>query len=635
MSTTDDTSRAGAGETDAPSEAGLTDTGTRTDVGPAADASAAEATPDAADDASETAAEDAATEDDATGDAATEDAAAEDSAEADAKGSKDTAAAGGGNSGILNWIERVGNKVPNPTIMFVYLIGVVALLSAILSLAGVSVTDTVVTPVPKDEFSQINEHLGGTWTIYDSTTGEPAVVPDYIVEDRTFAVRNLLSIEGLRFFFTAFVDNFAGFGVVAVVLIAMAGVGVAEHAGLMGALIRRVVKVAPRPWLAFILIFVGVLSSVATDAGYLILVPLAAAAFVTVGRHPLAGLAAAFAGVGAAFGANLLITPSDSMLTEITNEVLTSAGMEPVDVTHNFYFAIVSTFLLAAVAVAVTKFVTEKRLGTFDPADMAAGDEEEIDHAAEARGLRFTLWALGGFVVLIALLTAPPGAPLRDPETGAIIGTTPFMASLVFIISVAFMVCGIAYGAGARTLRGGNDTVAAIGKTFASLGGLLVMFMMIAQFIALFNWTNLPTVAAVSAAELLQAANVPAVVLLVAFILVILILDFILPGLVPKWVIFAPVFIPIFASLDVAPQTLLAAYRVGDSPVNVLTPLMVYLPFMVTVAQRYRKDAGIGTIIALMIPYALWMLLAWVVLFVVWFLLGIPWGPGAPVQLGG
>ncbi|MCK2035819.1 AbgT family transporter [Microbacterium sp. SSW1-49] len=549
---------------------------------------------------------------------------------------KELSTPGAESKGFLNWIEKVGNKVPDPTIMFVYLIGLIAVLSAILSWVGVSVTDEVVTPVPRDEFSQINEHLGGTWSIYDSVTGEPAEVPDYIVEERTFDVRNLLSVEGVRYFVTSFVDNFAGFGVVAVVLIAMAGVGVAEHAGLMGALIRRVVKVAPRRWLAFILIFVGVLSSVATDAGYLILVPLAAAAFLTVGRNPLAGLAAAFAGVGAAFGANLLITPSDSMLTEITNEVLTSAGMEPIEVTQNFYFGIVSSILLAVVALLVTVFITEKRLGAYDRSELTIADEtEDVDHDAEARGLQFSFWALLGYVALIALLTAPPGAPLRDPETGAIIGTTPFMASLVFIISLAFLVCGLAYGAGARTLRGGSAAVGAIAKTFASLGGLLVMFLMIAQFIALFNWTNLPTVAAVSAAELLQQANVPAIVLLLAFIVVIVILDFILPGLVPKWVIFAPVFIPIFASLDVAPQTLLAAYRVGDSPVNVLTPLMVYLPFMVTVAQRYKKDAGIGTIIALMIPYAMWMLISWVALYVVWFLLGIPWGPGSPVDMVG
>lgn len=549
---------------------------------------------------------------------------------------KSVSASDAESKGFLNWIEKVGNKVPDPTIMFVYLIGLIAVLSAILSWVGVSVTDDVVIPVPKDEFSQVNEQFGGNWEIYDTTTGMPAEVPDYTIEEQTFEVRNLLSIDGIRFFFSSFVDNFAGFGVVAVVLIAMAGVGVAEHAGLMGAMIRRVVKVAPRRWLAFILIFVGVLSSVATDAGYLILVPLAAAAFFTVGRHPLAGLAGAFAGVGAAFGANLLITPSDSMLTEITNEVLTSAGMQPIEVTQNFYFGIVSTFLLTAVALLVTVLVTEKRLGKYDRKDMTIADEaENVDHDAEARGLKFSFWALLGFVAVILVLTLPPGAPLRDPETGDIIGTTPFMASLVFIISLAFLVCGLAYGAGAKTLRGGSAAVGAIAKTFGSLGGLLVMFLMIAQFIALFNWSNLPTVAAISAAELLEQANVPAIVLLLAFIVVIVILDFILPGLVPKWVIFAPVFIPIFASLDVAPQTLLAAYRVGDSPVNVLTPLMVYLPFMVTVAQRYKKEAGIGTIIALMIPYAVWMLLSWTALYVVWFLLGIPWGPGSPVDMVG
>lgn len=538
------------------------------------------------------------------------------------------------NKGLLDRVERIGNAVPSPTIMFLYLILFVAALSAVLSWFDISVTDEVVTPVPRDEFNQINEHLGGTWSIYDSTTGEPAEVPDLIVSEETFAVRNLLSGDGIRFVFSSFVDNFAGFGVVAVTLVAMAGVGVAEVAGLMGALIRKTVRVAPPRLLALILILVGVLSSVATDAGYLILVPLAAIAFKTVGRNPLAGMAAAFAAVGAVFGANLLITPSDSMLTEITNEVLSSAGMATIEVTHNFYFAAVSGLLMAVVVLLVTVFITEKRLGPWDTTSGSYTDpDEQIDHSAEGRGLKFAGWAMLGYVAVIALLTFPPGAPLRDPETGNIIGTTPFMASLIFVISLAFLVCGVAYGAGAGTLSGSEETVGAVAKTFGSLGGLLLMFLMIAQFIAVFNWTNLPTVAAVSAAELLQQASVPAVVLLVAFIFVIVVLDIILPGLVPKWVIFAPVFIPIFAALDVAPQTLLAAYRVGDSPFNVITPLMVYLAFIVTIAQRYKKDAGIGTVIALMLPYSIAVLLSWTGLYVIWFLLGIPWGPGSPVDI--
>ncbi|WP_258066824.1 AbgT family transporter [Arthrobacter sp. GMC3] len=535
---------------------------------------------------------------------------------------------------FLNSIERLGNRIPNPTIMFVYLIALVAVLSAILSWANVKVSDKVMTPVPTQQLQHLNDALGGTLVPFDTATGMPVTLPDYTVSEQTFAVKNLLSGDGLQVFFSSFVDNFAAFSVVAVVLVAMAGVGVAEHAGLMAALIRKIVKVAPRWSLAFILIFVGVLSSVASDAGYLILIPLSAAAFLSVGRHPLAGMAAAFAGVGAIFGVNILITPSDSMITEITNEALGNIGAAPLSVTANFYFSIVSSIVLTLVAVLVTVKIVEPRLGKYELADpLAANAEEEVDANAEARGLKFALWALVAVVVGVLAISLPPGAPLRDTATGELIGATPFMASLIFIISLAFLICGIFYGLGAKTLRGGDEVVGAIAKTFGSLGGLLIMFLMISQFIALFNWTNLPTVAAVEAAHLLERASIPAVLLLIAFVLVIFVLDIILPGLVPKWAIFAPIFLPIFASLNVAPQTLLAAYRVGDSPMNVLTPLMVYMPFIVTIAQRYKKDAGIGTVIALMVPYTMWILIAWVVLFAAWFLLGIPWGPGAPVNM--
>jgi len=536
-------------------------------------------------------------------------------------------------SGFLDRIERLGNKVPNPTIMFVYLIAFIAVLSAILAWLGVSVTDEIVTQVPKEQLQQVNEALGGTLVPFNTQTNTITELPEYVVSEQTVVVRSLLSVAGLQVFFSGFVDNFAGFGVVAVVLVAMAGVGVAEQAGLMAALIRKVVHVAPPRALAFILIFVGVLSSVASDAGYLILIPLAAAAFLSVGRHPLAGMAGAFAGVGAIFSVNLLITPTDSMITEITNEALGSSSPH-LTVMANFYFSVVCSLVLAAVAAFVTVKVVEPRLGTYDPADgNGTAAEAPVDAKAEAKGLRNSLWAFIVVVVAVLVLSLPSGAPLRDSSTGQLIGATPFMASLVFIISLAFLVCGIAYGVGAGTMRGGDATVAAMAKTFGSLGALLVMFMMIAQFIALFNWTNLPTVAAVEAAQLLERISVPAVVLLVLFILVIFVLDIILPGVVPKWAIFAPVFVPIFSALGVAPQTLLAAYRIGDSPMNVLTPLMVYLPFIVTVAQRYKKDAGIGTIIALMLPYTVWILVTWIVIFVAWFLLGIPWGPGAPVSL--
>jgi aminobenzoyl-glutamate transport protein len=536
---------------------------------------------------------------------------------------------------MLDGIEKAGNKVPHPVMMFVYLIIFIALLSAVLSWVGVSSTEEIAVPVPTPEVEDAHGGLGGSDVPYDPTPNQPNFDPEYEIEEVTIEVQSLLDIEGLRFMFTSFVNNFAGFSVVAVTFVAMAGVGVAEHAGLMAALIRKLVKVAPRQLIAFILIFVGVLSSVASDAGYLILIPLGAAAFLTLGRHPLAGMAAAFAGVGAIFGVNLLITPIDSMLTEITNEAIGTIS-EPLTVTANYFFSVVSSVVLAIVAMFVTQRIVEKRLGPYNPLDGAAdATAEELGEeakTAEARGLRYSFYGLISSLAVIALLTVPSGAPLRHPETGAIVGTTPFMDSLLFLITLIFLVCGICYGIGARSMSGSGDVIVGVTKTFAGLAGLVFMLLMISQFIAYFNYTNLPRVAAVEMAHLLEQANIGGLALLIGFILVIVILDFILPGVVPKWAIFAPVFIPIFVRLGVTPQTVLAAYRVGDSPVNVITPLMVYLPFIVTIAQRYRKDAGIGTVVALMIPFVGVILIAWILLFVVWFWLGIPLGPGYPIS---
>jgi len=275
----------------------------------------------------------------------------------------------------------------------------------------------------------------------------------------------------------------------------------------------------------------------------------------------------------------------------------------------------------------------EPRLGRWAGTVDAAGDEQEVDPAAESRGLRYALFAFLGFVALVLVLTLPPGAPLRDPVTGDIIGTTPFMDSLLFIISMIFLVSGIAFGVGAKTFTNANQVIAAVTKTFAGLGGLVFMLLMISQFIAYFNFSNLPSVLAIALAEVLEKAGIPALPLLIGMIVVIMALDIIIPGIIPKWAIFAPIFIPLFVQLGVPPQTGLAAYRVADSPFNTITPLMVYLPFMVTIAQRYQADAGIGTIISLMLPYAVIVAVVWILLFIAWFLLGLPLGPGYPVAL--
>ena len=545
-----------------------------------------------------------------------------------------------GTGGFLGFIERAGNKVPHPVLMFLYLIIGVIVLSSVLAWAGVSVTETIAVPDAVEVIPDYYED--STQPIIEPPVGDLAdgYEGDWHLEEVTIPINGLLSVEGIRFIFTSFVPNFAGFGVVAVTFVALMGAGVAEASGLMAALIRLLVGASPRRLLACILIFVGVLSSIASDAGYLILVPLGAAAFASVGRHPLAGMAACFAGVGAIFTVNPILGPIDAMITEITNEALGATTAAPLTIVANWFFSIVSSIVLAVVAAVVTERIVEPRLGAYRPEVSSGPDgisiEDEADAvddpAAEKRGLRYALFGFLGFLALILLFTVPEGAPLRDPETGDIIGTTPFMDSLLFIIAMFFLIAGIAYGRGAGTFRSANDVIAAVTKTFAGLAGLVFMLLMISQFIAYFNYSNLPSVLAIALAEWLQSAGIGALPLLIGMIVIILFLDVIIPGVIPKWAIFAPIFVPLFVQLGIPPQTGLAAYRVADSPLNVVTPLMVYLPFMVTIAQRYQKESGIGTIIALMLPYVITIAIVWVLLFILWFVLGLPLGPGYPVQ---
>jgi aminobenzoyl-glutamate transport protein len=552
---------------------------------------------------------------------------------------------------MLDTVERVGNKVPTPVMMFLYLIIGVIVLSAVLDLAGVKVTEEIIVAQPElVEQTGLQGGTSGPMLVpveYDDVSGyllaDPQYQDDYSVETVTVPVRSLLTVAGLRFIFTSFVSNFAGFSVVAVIFVSMIGIGVAEHAGLMDALIRKLVGVAPGGILTFVIILVGGLSSVATDAGYLILIPLAAAAFLSVGRHPLLGLAAAYAGVSAAFSVNILIAPLDALLTEMTNEAIAIVDpAQSITITANWYFSVASTILMALIMTVIAEKVTAKQLGDYNRAELAPTDADgdadpaiaekpPLDPAAESRGMRWALFALIGGIIVIALLTAPSGAPLRDPINGDIIGNTPFMDSLIFIITLLFLAMGLGFGYGAGTFKSSDDAIAGVTKAFAGLAGLIFMLLMISQFIALFNWSGMPNVIAGKLANWLGEAGFSEIPLLIGFILVICLLDIIMPGSLPKWAIFAPIFVPLFMQLGVAPQTVLAAYRIGDSPMNVITPLMVYLPFILVIAQKYVKNPGIGTIISLMIPYTLVLLVAWIVFFVVWYVIGIPLGPGYSV----
>ena len=498
---------------------------------------------------------------------------------------------------ILDVVERVGNRVPHPVIIFVILIGIVIVLSHVFYMLGLSVSYQIINPDTHE------------------------------VEDTTTTARSLLTVDGIRFMFTGFVQNFMNFNAVGVIIVAMVGVGVAEEAGLVKALIRKLVTVTPGHALTYVLVFVGILSSIAADAGYLVLIPLAGAAFITVGRHPLAGLAAAFAAVAAAFLVNILIVPVDGILTEITNDAIHLVNPTiSIDLAANVWFSIASVAMLTIVIALITEKVVEPRLGTYR-GDYTLASEGTLS-ADEYRGLRLALFGLLGIIAFIALLTLPPGAPLRNPETGAIIGNSPFMTSLIVSIALLFLVCGVAYGIGARTMTSTNDVVNAMAKAIASLSGLILLLLVISQFLAYFNYTNMATLAAISLADVLKGANLDALWLLVGFVIVVFILDLVITGAIPKWAIFAPVFIPLLMRLNVEPEAVLAAYRVGDSPMNAITPLNAYFAMIVTFAQRYQKDAGVGTVIALMLPYIIVLCVIWPLLLVAWHLLGLPWGLG-------
>ncbi|GAB3047783.1 AbgT family transporter [Intrasporangium mesophilum] len=551
-------------------------------------------------------------------------------------GSQETEEKPGGAQRFLDAIERLGNRVPHPALIFLGLIVGVIVLSHILYLTGASVTADVAQP---GSLPAVPDYEGGT---VNPGYPHPPVgpIPDYELQRETITANSLLTGDGIRFIFTTAVQNFNDFGVVAVILVAMIGVGVAEEAGLMGAMIRKMVKVAPAGLITFIIVLLGGLSSVASDAGYLVLIPLGAAAFVSLGRHPLAGIAAAYAGVSAAFFVNILITPADGIITEVTNETLgLVAPHVSLNVTHNLFFSIGSTIFCAVVITWITERLIEPRLGKWDPGE--APDDAQVEHvpsdeemSLESRGLRMSLYWLLGAALVIALLTVLPDAPLRNPDTGEIFGTSPFMSSLLFIISILFLAAGLGYGRGAKTMLGSTNVINAIVKTFSGLGGLIFLMLLIAQFIAYFNYSNMSRLAATWLADLLERANVGALPLLIGFVILVAVIDLIMPGVIPKWAILAPIFIPLFYQLGIAPQTVIAAYRVGDGPMNVITPLMVYLPFIVLVCQRYRRKAGMGTVVSMMIPYTGIVLVTWLLFYVLWYVLGIPWGPDAPVHLG-
>lgn len=511
-------------------------------------------------------------------------------------GSPGAPAPQGAMAGFLNAIERVGNMVPHPAIIFFWLIAIVIALSVIFAAMGTGITYEFANP----ETSEI--------------------------ETRTTVIRSLLSADGIAFMFTSPVANFLGFGAVGVIIVAMIGVGVAEESGLIATLVRKIVEIAPRSIFTFIVVMLGVVSSIAADAGYLVLVPLAAAAFHSLGRHPLAGLAAGFSGVAAVFLVNLFVTPTDALVVEMTNDAIALADpTQSITLVGNLYFMIASSILMGIICTLITEKIVEPRLGPYtgDAVPEAGGNLSP----EQSKGLRYALWALIGFALVIGALTAPSGAPLRHPETGEILSGSPFMSGLIVLISILFFTVGFAYGKGAGTIANLTVAIGMVVKTFSGLAGLIFLLLVISQFIAFFNYTNMAVVMAANLADFLETVPIGGVGYIIFFVSTVFVIDLIITGAAAKWAILAPVFVPLFMRLGGDPDLVLAGYRVGDSPANVITPLNVYLGVMVGFAGKYVKDAGIGTIVALMLPYTLILIVLWTLLLIAWYLFGLPLGP--------
>lgn len=527
---------------------------------------------------------------------------------------------------VLDLVEKAGNMVPHPVLIFLTLILIVIVIAHILYMGGVGVTVEQITPIAEtqsDTYAQTYDT--GVTVEYGSTADH-----DYHIEKTTISARSLLTGEGIRFMYVSLIPSFMSFTAVGLMIAAMVGAGVAEESGLVNAVIRKLVLVSPRWALIYILSFGGILSSIAADAGYLVLIPLAGTAFLSIGRHPIAGLALGFAAVAGAFTVNMLIKPLDAVLVEFTNDAI--ALVDPnrsIGLASNLWFSIVSVIFLTFLLAFITERIIEPRLGKYDP--KLAGDEPpKVESGAlsaeESRGLKFAAIAFVALLVVLGLLTLPPGAPLRDPETGVLIGSSPFMNGLIAVIMLMFLVTGAAYGFGAKTMTSLTSIIKAMEKAMSGLGGLILLFLVLSQFVAYFNYTNMGTILALKLADILTAANFPALLLLIGFVVVVALIDLLITGAIAKWALFAPIFVPLMMTLSVAPEAVLAAYRVADSPINTITPLNAYFALVVGFAQKYDRNAGVGTVVSLMLPYVGLLFLCWTTLLAVWHLMGLPWG---------
>ncbi len=492
--------------------------------------------------------------------------------------------------GMLAAVERIGNKLPDPTVLFIALLGIVWILSWLLSYV--------------------------TFDVVDPRSGEPLVVI------------NQLSGSSLTTFMSGLVNNFVTFGPVGTVLVAMLGIGVAEYSGFITTAIRALLNVTPKALLTPMVILVGIVSHSAVDAGYVLVIPLGGVIFYAAGRHPLAGIAAAFAGVSGGFSANFVPSALDPLLQGLTQGGARILAPDiAINTLNNYFFTTASSLLIIGLGWWLTDKVVEPRIAS-TPVD---GDEDGLPEVhdlkpEERRGMR---WALAvmvlGLVVLVVTLI-PETSPWRDAEGRLASFSAPIMRSIVALIFFLFLLPGIVFGYVAGTFKGAKDIIDGMSKSMQGMAYYLVIMFFIAQFVYAFSASNLGTLLALEGAEALKSLRDFPSVLVIGIVLLTGFVNLFVGSASGKWGLLAPIFVPMLMELGISPDLTQAAYRVGDSSTNIITPLMPYFPLVVVYCQRYVKGTGIGTLAAMMLPYSIVFLVAWSIFLLVYWALGIPLG---------
>lgn len=495
----------------------------------------------------------------------------------------------------LNGIERAGNKLPHPVALFAMLALLIVAISAICAAMGVSATGELIS--------------GGE------------------LKETTVTAVSLLTKDGLAYMFTKAVSNFTSYAPLGMVLVAMLGVGVAEQSGMINSLLKQTVKVTPKALITPVVVFLGVMSNIASDSGYVILIPLGAMVFRAYGRHPMAGLAAAFCGVSGGFSANLLVGTLDPLLAGISQTAVSIIDANyQVQVMGNYFFMAASTFLITIVGTLITDFLVEPRLEKFG-GEVLADEDTSLTTITpeEKKGLRAAGIALLVYVVLIVAALIPQDSFFRNAD-GDILGKTPFIDSIVVLIALMFFIPAVAYGKKAGTLKNHREVCNSMAKAMSSMGSFLALAFVSAQFIQYFSYTQLGTIIALNGANFFRSINIGLIPLMVIFVLFSAFMNLFMGSASAKWNILAPVFVPMFMLLGYSPELCQLAYRIGDSCTNLITPMMTYFAVIVIFAQKYDKKAGIGTITATMLPYSLCFLLVWTIMLIIWLSIGLPIG---------